>query len=101
MGTADEITAALKAGCFYGSTGVTISRVAAEGTTVHLETEDAQRIRFISNDGVIQSTVDSAQASYTLPESHDDATKLGYIRAECYGAGGRMAWIQPFFIETS
>ena len=99
--TADAITSALKTGCFYGSTGVTISRVAAEGTTVHLETEDAQRIRFISNDGVVQSTVDSAQASYTLPESPDDATKLGYIRAECYGAGGRMAWTQPFFIRTS
>ena len=60
--TAGEITAALKAGCFYGSTGVTISNAAAIGTTVHVETEDAQRIRFISNAGVIQSTVDASQS---------------------------------------
>ena len=99
--TAGEITAALKTGCFYGSTGVTITNAAAIGTTVHVETDDAQRIRFISNAGVIQSTVDATQASYTLPENPDAAAKLGYIRAECYGAGGRMAWTQPFFIRTS
>lgn len=99
--TAGEITAALKTGCFYGSTGVTITNAAAIGTTVHVETEDAQRIRFISNAGVIRSTVDATQASYTLPENPDAAAKLGYIRAECYGAGGRMAWTQPFFISTS
>ena len=99
--TVEDITAALKAGNFYGSTGVTITNVAAEGATVRVETKDAQRIRFISNAGVIRSTVDSAEATFTLPESPDDAAQLGYIRAECYGAGGRMAWTQPFFIRNS
>lgn len=97
----EDITAALKAGSFYGSTGVTVTRVGAEGTTIHVATEDAQRIRFISNAGVIRSTVNAPEATFTLPESPDDAAQLGYIRAECYGAGGRMAWTQPFFVRTS
>jgi hypothetical protein len=96
----DAIVAALKAGSFYGSTGVTITRVETEGATVRVQTKDAQRIRFLSKYGVIRSTVDAAEASYTLPENPDQALRLGYVRAECYGAGGRVAWTQPIFIQS-
>jgi len=99
--TVDEIIAGLKAGSFYASTGVTINSVETEGTTIRVETEDAQRIRFISRSGVLRATVDAAEATYALPEDTDEALRLGYIRAECYGAGGRVAWTQPIFVETS
>ncbi|MBI1923893.1 CehA/McbA family metallohydrolase [Candidatus Poribacteria bacterium] len=98
--TVDEIVTALKTGCFYGSTGVTITSVETEGATIRVKTKDAQRIRFISNSGVIRSTVDAAEATYTLPENPNDALKLGYVRAECYGTGGRVAWTQPIFIQN-
>lgn len=99
--TVSEIIAALKVGRFYASTGVTITHVGTDGTTIHIETKDAQRIRFLSQSGVIQSTVDAPEATYTVPGDPDEALKLRYIRAECYGAGGRVAWTQPIFIQES
>lgn len=94
-----SIVLALRQGRFYASTGVTLRKVGVEGKTIRVETEDAQRIRFISRLGVIRATVDSPEASYALPEDETEARSLLYIRAECYGTGGRCAWTQPIFIE--
>lgn len=96
---AEAIALALRQGRFYASTGVTVRGVKVEGTTIRVETEDAQRIRFISRLGVIRATVDSPEAAFTLPEDEEEARKLRYIRAECYGIGGRCAWTQPIFID--
>jgi hypothetical protein len=96
---AGEIVQALRQGRFYASTGVTIRKVGASGTTVRVETEDAQRIRFLSRMGVIRATVDGSEAAFTLPEDEGEARRLLYIRAECHGAGGRCAWTQPVFIS--
>jgi hypothetical protein len=96
---AGAIVVALRQGRFYASTGVTIRKVAVEGTTVRVETEDAQRIRFVSRLGVIRATADSPEASFTLPEDEAEARRLLYVRAECYGSGGRCAWTQPIFIS--
>lgn len=97
--TVAEIITGLKAGRFYGSTGVTIASVETDGAAIHVKTEDAQRIRFLSKAGVIQSTVDASEATYSLPDDPDEALRLGYIRAECYGVGGRVAWTQPIFVQ--
>ena len=96
---AEAILLALRQGRFYASTGVTVRSVVVEGTTIRVKTGDAQRIRFISRLGVIQATLDSPEASFTLPEDEDEARKLLYVRAECYGIGGRCAWTQPVFIS--
>jgi hypothetical protein len=96
---AGAIVAALRQGRFYGSTGVTIRKVAVEGTTIRVETADAQRIRFVSKLGVIRATADSPEASFSLPEDEGEARRLLYIRAECHGTGGRCAWTQPIFIS--
>lgn len=95
---AGAILLALRQGRFYASTGVTVRKVGVEGTTIRVETEDAQRIRFISRLGIIQATVDSPEAAFTLPEDEDEARRLLYVRAECFGVGGRCAWTQPIFI---
>jgi len=97
--TVDQIDVGLRNGSFYASTGVTISSIGINGTTVHVKTKDAQRICFVSKLGVIQLIVDGTEASYSLPEDLNQALSLSYIRAECYGAGGSVAWTQPIFIE--
>ena len=97
--TVDQIDVGLRNGSFYASTGVTISSIGISGTTVHVKTKDAQRVCFVSKLGVIQLIVNGAEASYTLPEDSNQALSLSYIRAECYGAGGSVAWTQPIFIE--
>jgi hypothetical protein len=35
-----------------------------------------------------------------VPDTPDADKKLRYVRVECYGCGGRMAWLQPFKIEV-
>ena len=97
--TVDQIDVGLRNGSFYASTGVTFSSIGINGTTVHVKTKDAQRVCFVSKLGVIQLIVDGAEASYSLPEDLNQALSLSYIRAECYGAGGSVAWTQPIFIE--
>jgi len=97
--TVDQIDVGLRNGSFYASTGVTISSIRISGTTVHVKTKDAQRVCFVSKLGVIQLIVNGAEASYTLPEDSNQALSLSYIRAECYGSGGSVAWTQPIFIE--
>lgn len=99
--TADAILDGIRHGRFYASTGVTIKKVTVAGRTVSIETADAQRIRFITGwGGVIRSTVDDHQASWTVPDVPDLLERLKYVRVECYGAGGRMAWTQPIRMEA-
>jgi hypothetical protein len=46
--TAASILDGIRHGRFYASTGVTIKEVTVTGRTVEINTEDAQRIRFIT-----------------------------------------------------
>lgn len=98
--SAADIVAGLKAGRFYASTGVGIQSIRVHDRTIVVVTSNAQRIRFISRWGVIRSTVEDQAAEYTLPERPKDALALQYIRVECYGAGGRIAWAQPLWITA-
>ena len=95
----EAIITAIRQGRFYASTGVTIRSVRVEGGEIHVQTVDAHRIRFVSGFGVIQASADSQDATYPVPEDRDLARSLRYIRAECYGIGGRCAWTQPIFIS--
>jgi hypothetical protein len=91
---------ALHRGCFYASTGVVIDSVDLNGLQLGVRTQNAQRIRFISNWGVIRETVNDNQAVWCVPDDPDLARQITYVRVECYGAGGRMAWTQPIRIEV-
>ena len=91
--SAEAIVEALRQGRFYASTGVQITGIEVTDRTVSVTTENADRIRFLGSWGREFSTVDGSRASYEAGGGEG-----GYVRVECYGSGGRMAWTQPFFI---
>jgi hypothetical protein len=84
---------AMRAGRFYPSTGVTITDVKVEGNKITVTTKDAQRIAAILDSGRRFACVDASTMTVEVPEG------ASYVRFECFGAGERMAWTQPFFIE--
>ncbi|OPZ87078.1 MAG: hypothetical protein BWY76_00645 [bacterium ADurb.Bin429] len=96
--SADEtpvgILRALQAGRFYCSTGVTITTVGRDGSTVFVEAPDAQEIALIADGGVRL-----ARAKGETMSASFDEFKVSYLRFELYGYGAAMAWTQPFFRE--
>ena len=96
---ADAITAALKAGRFYGSTGVDVERVACAGGRIEVASSNADTITFVGARGPLR-TVRGAAASYDIVGDE------GYVRVElqrdepCFDAPGappRSAWLQPMW----
>jgi hypothetical protein len=97
----EDLVEGLRSGRFYASTGVEIQHIRVQGNQVSILTTNAMRIRFISRWGVIRSTLDSQAGEFTVPDDAGAAETMGYIRVECYGARGEMAWAQPIWIETT
>ncbi|MCE9591396.1 MAG: CehA/McbA family metallohydrolase [Planctomycetes bacterium] len=93
--TPEAIVAALRAGRFYASTGVTIEAVHVGDDTIRIETRDAQRINALMNTGRRFARSDGRAIQVRVPA---DAT---YVRFECWGAGESFAWTQPFFVTRS
>lgn len=93
--TAESIVEAMRRGRFYASTGVTITSIAVEGTTVRVETEDADRIVAGTRFGTRLATADGRALSFDVTEH--EALKQ-YVRFTCWGTGESMAWTQPLFI---
>jgi hypothetical protein len=87
----ESIADSLREGRFYASTGQRISSIQVQGNTIQIEAPGAARIvairetgrRFAQGDGPLWEV-----------EAPMDAT---YIRIECYGQGGAIAWTQPFW----
>jgi hypothetical protein len=98
--TPEAIIAALRTGNFYASTGVEITDITVQDGVFRVVTTNANRIRFFTQHGVCRQTTDGTAAEYILPTTDDGAKRLLYVRAECYGTGGRMAWTQPAFAEV-
>jgi hypothetical protein len=92
--TPEALLAALRRGSFYASSGVTIERIACEGSTLVVRAPDAQQIALISLYG---RRVHHVQG----PDLKFDAGNFGgpYLRVECYGAGGATAWSQPIYVR--
>ncbi len=86
-----SILAALAAGRFYASTGVTLSHAERAGDELVVDVEpDAQHrhtITFIEN-GKTVATANGPRARRLVPRS-------GYIRAVVTRDDGRQAWVQP------
>jgi hypothetical protein len=87
------LVAAMKAGQFYASTGVTIQSIELEGSRLTVVAPDAAEIRFMARWGVMRSFAEEGVASYDMQGNE------GYVRVECYGRGKRAAWTQPIFVE--
>ncbi len=108
------IIAALMAGRFFASTGVTISRVGVSdaGRCLILES-DADEIRWIIRDGVVIKKVKGGKSNLAMDEfvqlldtpyarfaQVDEPEQALYLRAECLGHGNAAAWTQPFWISN-
>ena len=85
---------ALKSGSCYVSSGVEIQQIKCTGSVLHVFAPTAQAMAVFGDYG--------ARLHYQLGnEIYFDVADLkhGYIRVECYGAGGQIAWTQPFTIR--
>lgn len=89
--TPEAIVEALAAGRCYASTGVTIDWVRAYGASVGVRATNADRIVAYADDGRQYASVAGPELALEIP----DNTGLRYLRFECFGRGGAMAWTQP------
>ena len=99
------ILEALKAGRFYGSTGIVIREIGLQGETVHIETENAHLIRVVTKHGNTIQETEGPTADYTMTGDE------GYVRVECWNDTQvfpdsvhlrfftQMAWTQPIFVR--
>ena len=87
------IREALKAGRFYASSGVEISKIAVRGSRVTIETENARRIVGVSAVGRRVAIADNSAISLDMQSAWQ------YVRFECWGDGEQFAWTQPFWAK--
>lgn len=92
---AASVLDAIRTGAFYASTGVTVQAIRVEDGVLRVVTHDAGRIRFIASHGRELAYRDAAEASYAITGEEG-----GYVRAECFGDGAKMAWTQPVWISA-
>jgi hypothetical protein len=90
---------AIAAGRFYASTGVSLQTIEVADGSITVETADADRIRLVSDHGVVQQTVDGPVATFRVPEQLVYREDHTYVRVECLGRGGDCAWLQPMFLS--
>ncbi len=92
--TPEAILAALRRGSFYASSGVTIEHILCEDSKLSVHATNAQQITIIGRSG---KRVCHAYG----PELKLDTTYYTgpYLRIECVGACGAMAWSQPIYVR--
>ena len=90
-GSLSGITDALRRGRFYASTGVVIREIKVSGTSIRIETENAERIVALHQTGRRFAQADGPVIEVDVP------AKAKYVRFECWGRGETFAWTQPFF----
>jgi len=83
---------ALRQGRFYASTGVEIIGIEADGGSIAIETDNAQRIVALGQGARRFAQVDAPSIEVEVPEG------ARYVRFECWGRGESFAWTQPFFV---
>jgi len=92
--TAAGILAALRAGQFYASTGVTINTIETHGSELHLTTANAHEIEIYGDKGKRLAWAKGSEIRFDVGE-----TNTFFIRAQCYGVGTQMAWTQPLIVR--
>lgn len=93
--SAEALIEAIDGGDFYASSGVTLSDVSREGSTLRVAIEVngplRYRIEFIGDNGRVLKTASENEAAYTLVAGDR------YVRARVTASSGEMAWTQPLF----
>lgn len=92
---AAAIVDALRTGCFYSSTGVEISAIRVDGPEITVETKNAQQMHVCTAYSRTPEIVEGPALRWSVPEDF----RFDYVRVECLGPGGAMAWTQPFFVK--
>ena len=92
--SADSLIAAMRAGSFYVSTGVAIETIETRNHTILITSADTQSFRVVRDHGMVLDEIEGSELRYEVPLGEP----LTYVRIECYGAGSRKAWTQPFRI---
>lgn len=96
--TQASLCKALKAGAFYSSTGVTLSRIQVQGGAYLVEAGGSfdHVIEFIGKSGKVLQSQHASLAQYTL------AGDEGYVRARVTRTSdGAKAWTQPVWVKTA
>ncbi len=93
----NAICDALRHGRFYASSGVDITRIEVNGSTILVAAPGAQRIRFVGAWGVELYCADASEGRYEVTGREEG----GYVRVECHGEGTKTAWTQPFFFSEA
>jgi len=95
-----KISDALVNGRFYASTGVRVDSIEVSRGEIAVKTDDAEEIRFITDYGVVQKTVEGSIGRFRVPEQLVHKDVHSYVRVECHGSGTDRAWLQPMFLDA-
>lgn len=101
--TVDTIMRAMRQGDFYASNGVDLLDVRREAGSLAVDIEDqnyfwpenaaSYRTVFSGRDGKVLAEVYGSTAEYRFKGDE------GYVRATVTDSNGRMAWVQPVFLD--
>ncbi|MFO7976465.1 MAG: CehA/McbA family metallohydrolase [Candidatus Hydrogenedentota bacterium] len=91
----EAIVDALMRGRCYASTGVVIESIEVNGDTIRVVAPNADRIDVIGDFQRLAAKQRGPDASFRCSEEN----MYSYVRFECHGGEGTMAWTQPFFLE--
>lgn len=95
--TPEAVVDALRNGRFYASTGMEFTRICVDRRHIRIETATPCRISAVSDYGYRRAMAEGTVLEFEVPSM----PPYSYIRFECAGDRGRMAWTQPFFIEET
>jgi hypothetical protein len=88
-----DVLESLRAGRFYGSSGLELSAYEASGSEISLELAgDAATVELIGPGGAVLETVDGDRARFALRASAGP-----YVRVRATAPDGRQLWTQPVF----
>ncbi len=93
-----EILGAMQKGDFYASTGVELSDLRADDTSIEIsirqEGDTLATTRFTGRDGALLLETGENPARYSVRGDE------GYVRATVTDSNGRRAWIQPVMVAA-
>jgi hypothetical protein len=89
-----NIQAEMFAGNFYASNGALITSITLTGKVLTIVTPAASNIQFIGASGVLQTTLNSLAASYTII-GHERYVRANITRV----SDAKMAWSNPVYVD--